>query len=81
MKPLNGWRRAHSCSTGESSDQPHRWHNGGQNDGVQHERFAHFGLGMAESIDKLTVYWPSGAVSEHTDLDIDTVHEVIEPNP
>ena len=34
----------------------------------------HFGLGTASSIDKIIIKWPSGAIDEYLDPDINTMH-------
>jgi enediyne biosynthesis protein E4 len=40
---------------------------------------AHFGLGDAANVTLLRVEWPSGAITESTDLAVDQVHSVVEP--
>ncbi|MGE3818665.1 MAG: CRTAC1 family protein [Isosphaeraceae bacterium] len=39
----------------------------------------HFGLGDAETIDRLEVHWPSGARTVLENLAVDREHEVVEP--
>ena len=39
----------------------------------------HFGLGSAETVDKLTVTWPSRIVQELDDLAVDQTHHIVEP--
>ncbi len=38
-----------------------------------------FGLGPAESIDSLTIEWPSGLVQELSGLQVNTTHQILEP--
>lgn len=38
----------------------------------------HFGLGEQQSIDRLTIYWPSGLVQQHTNLPADQLYTVTE---
>ena len=40
---------------------------------------AHFGLGAATKIARLTVHWPSGKQSESTDVEVDRVLILEEP--
>jgi len=40
---------------------------------------AHFGLGEAERIDRLEVRWPSGAVSVLTDIEVNRLIVIDEP--
>ena len=44
-----------------------------------HGLVAHFGLGDASNVTRLRVEWPSGAITELTDLAVDQVHRVVEP--
>jgi len=39
---------------------------------------AHFGLGSADRIDKLTIRWPHGPVDVHHDLTINQVHTLVQ---
>ena len=43
-------------------------------------RLVHFGLGPAETIDELTVRWPSGTVQTVFDLPVDVVRILTEPD-
>lgn len=36
----------------------------------QHSKRLHFGLGSADSIERIVIHWPSGAVDEHRDLSV-----------
>lgn len=45
---------------------------------AQNSLVQHFGLGEAAQIDRLTIYWPSGAVEEFTDLAADQTIQVVE---
>jgi hypothetical protein len=38
----------------------------------------YFGLGNAGSIDRLTVFWPSGIIEEYRDLPVNSVIRVVE---
>ncbi len=38
-----------------------------------------FGLGGAESVEEVVIYWPSGVVQTVTGLEPGTVHEIVEP--
>ena len=40
---------------------------------------AHFGIGEADEIVSVTVYWPSGQVQRLTDVEVDEVLTVVEP--
>ena len=39
----------------------------------------HFGIGKADSIEKLVITWPSGVVQELADLEVNQKHEIVEP--
>ncbi|RFN58709.1 FG-GAP-like repeat-containing protein [Marixanthomonas ophiurae] len=39
---------------------------------------AHFGIGESETIDKITITWPSGTVDQIENPDINTLHEINE---
>jgi len=39
----------------------------------------HFGLGSAEKIDKVEIFWPSGVHEERTGLAVNRIHTLIEP--
>jgi len=56
-----------------------RHHDGGRSDLSQSIVRPHFGLGDCASVEALTVRWPSGAVSEQGDVEVDRVVEVHEP--
>jgi len=45
---------------------------------TQVPRELHFGLGRAETIDKMVVRWPSGRVDELTDLPVDKLIRIVE---
>ena len=38
-----------------------------------------FGIGKAELVDELVVYWPSGTIQIMKDLEINKLHKIIEP--
>lgn len=38
----------------------------------------HFGLGTAQSIERVVVYWPSGQVEKYADLDANREHKLVE---
>ncbi len=44
-----------------------------------HDTRLHFGLGEARSVDRIVVHWPSGVVSGHEDIELDTFVELREP--
>jgi hypothetical protein len=44
----------------------------------QDDRRLHFGLGAADSIDVITVYWPSGVVDVLEDPDVDQIMTIVE---
>ena len=46
----------------------------------QHMIPAHFGLGAATVIDEVSIRWPSGQVQVLTNLAVDQIHDIIEPN-
>ncbi len=56
-----------------------RWMTAGQQDGSQHDRRAHFGLGQTDTIDELRVFWPSGSVTTRTNVTVDEVIRVQQP--
>lgn len=41
---------------------------------------AHFGLGEAEVVDRVRVEWPSGAVAEASEVAVDSLLELVEPD-
>ena len=43
------------------------------------ESVVHFGLGSAETVEELTVHWPSGAVQQFEQLEADRFYEITEP--
>jgi len=53
-----------SHATGYATHDEHTWH---------------FGLGAVTHVDKVEVWWPCGAISEMTDLDVDQVLSLPEP--
>ena len=40
---------------------------------------AHFGIGEADEIDSVTVYWPSGEMEQRTDVEVDQTVTFVEP--
>ncbi len=51
---------------------------GGSGFSGQNQRRLHFGLGEAESVDRVTIQWPSGRVDEIVSPAIDQVHRLTE---
>lgn len=50
----------------------------GSGDGSQHDELrAHFGVGSAETIDRVVVYWPDGRTEEFTDLAVNRQHTFV----
>ena len=45
------------------------------------EPMAHFGLGNAQKIDKLTVYWPTGQQQVFTDLPVRRIATITQVKP
>lgn len=58
------WRHVLGCSTGMRSCTPKR---------------AHFGLGNAEQVDKVNIYWPAGHVQYLEGLAVNQLHRIVEP--
>ncbi len=50
----------------------------GESYGISHSLTEHFGLGTEESIETLTVTWPSGLVETFDDIDINTTVDITE---
>jgi len=46
--------------------------------GSSSDQRVHFGLGPITKVDKLEIYWPSGAREEISTADIDVIHTVVE---
>ena len=46
----------------------------------QHSQVIHFGLGLADQIDSLVVFWPGGKKQVYRDLEINQIHELGEFN-
>ncbi len=46
---------------------------------AQSTRTLYFGLGDNDSIERCTIRWPSGIEQELTDLEIDRLHDIVEP--
>jgi hypothetical protein len=38
------------------------------------------GIGAADKVDRLIIRWPTGATQELTDLSLDQLHKIREPN-
>ena len=38
----------------------------------------HFGLGLDQEIESVTIYWPSGIIDVFDDLEINTTHRLVE---
>lgn len=45
----------------------------------QNDRRLHFGLGEHDAAERVEIRWPSGGVQVLEDLDVDTRHEIVEP--
>lgn len=52
---------------------------GGKGVGCQNSSVLHFGLGMADKVDSLSVTWPSGKTSDLADIPGDQLFELAEP--
>jgi len=52
---------------------------GGMGFSSQNDRRLHFGLGRAERVERVVIYWPSGGTQVLRDPAIDQFHTVVEP--
>jgi hypothetical protein len=53
--------------------------NGGTGFCSQNQRRIQFGLGNNDQVNKITISWPSGKVTEIVDPQIDMIHKIVEP--
>jgi enediyne biosynthesis protein E4 len=53
---------------------------GGSGFCAQNQRRLHFGLGAAQTIDKVVVRWPSGRAQELSGIETNRVHRLVEPS-
>ncbi len=53
---------------------------GGSGFGAQNQRQLHFGLGSASSVEKAVVHWPSGSTQTLDTPEINTIHDITEPD-
>jgi hypothetical protein len=54
---------------------------GGMGFASQNDRRLHFGLGRAESVDRVVIHWPSGRQQVVANLAVDQLHTITEPRP
>lgn len=52
---------------------------GGMGFAAQNDRRPHFGLGPAERVERVVIYWPSGGIQVLRDPAVDRIHTVTEP--
>ncbi|MDF1710967.1 MAG: CRTAC1 family protein, partial [Akkermansiaceae bacterium] len=65
---------------GDDSPAQHREISGGSHFLTQSEKVAHFGLGVSsEPVEMVKVRWPSGIEQEFSNVSVDQVLEVVEP--
>jgi hypothetical protein len=50
----------------------------GESYGIMNSMILHFGIGEAESVDDITIYWPSGLIDQVSDPEIDGTVDIIE---
>jgi len=53
---------------------------GGMGFASQNDRRLHFGLGSAGRVERAVIHWPSGMTQILTDLAVDRLHHVVEPD-
>ncbi|HZP85514.1 MAG TPA: CRTAC1 family protein, partial [Burkholderiales bacterium] len=56
-----------------------RYQDGGVHNGAQNHARLHFGLAKHDAVDKVRVYWPSGAVQELTNVRANQIMRIREP--
>jgi hypothetical protein len=54
---------------------------GGMGFASQNDRRVHFGLGHAESVDRVVIHWPSGREQVVANPMVDQIHTITEPHP
>jgi hypothetical protein len=53
---------------------------GGMGFASQNDRRLHFGLGSAGRVERVVIHWPSGRAQTLTDLGVDRLHRILEPD-
>ncbi|TFH64860.1 MAG: CRTAC1 family protein, partial [Gemmatimonadales bacterium] len=60
--------------------QQRRIIDGGMGFASQNDRRVHFGLGSVARVERVVIRWPSGTIQTLTDLSVDRIHYVTEPD-
>jgi hypothetical protein len=63
-----------------SGEQQRKIIDGGMGFASQNDRRLHFGLGSAGRVERVVIHWPSGRGQTLTDLGVDRLHHILEPD-